>query len=380
MTPVGPHVLVARLDNAGDVLLTADAVRAVGTRARRITFLASTTGAAAARLLPCVDDVLVFDAPWVSFAPPPTRRDEVDALVDALARCHVDEAMVLTSFHQSPLPLALLLRMAGVGRVGAISVDYPGSLLDVRHQVDEHVHEVERARSLAAAMGYTQVPDRSAVPLRVPSQTASQPFEDPYVVLHPGASVPSRAIDVAVARGTVERLLDGGWSVAVTGTAAERALTAAVVAGAGGDERVRDLGGATDLAGLAAVLTGAAALIAGNTGPAHLAAELGVPVVSVFAPVVPAERWRPYGTSTVVLGDQEIACAGCRARTCPFPGQPCLAGVTPQAITDAVSALTASARPPWPRRQTGPRTSRADRTSADRASVGMASSAKAVTR
>ena len=41
--------------------------------------------------------------------------------------------MIFTSFHQSPLPTALALRMAGVPRIAAISEDYPGSLLDVRH-------------------------------------------------------------------------------------------------------------------------------------------------------------------------------------------------------------------------------------------------------
>ena len=48
----------------------------------------------------------------------------------------------------------MVMRMAGVGRVGAISVDYPGSLLDVRHLVDDDVHEVVRSLSLGEAMGY----------------------------------------------------------------------------------------------------------------------------------------------------------------------------------------------------------------------------------
>ncbi len=42
---------------------------------------------------------------------------------------------MFTSFHQSALPLALLLRLAGSAAITAISDDYPGSLLDVRHRV-----------------------------------------------------------------------------------------------------------------------------------------------------------------------------------------------------------------------------------------------------
>ena len=56
-----------------------------------------------------------------------------------------------------------------------------------------------------------------------------------------------------------------------------------------------DLAGRTDLADLASVLRGAEAVVVGNTGPAHLAAAVGTPVVSLFAPVVPAERWHPWG-------------------------------------------------------------------------------------
>ncbi len=45
------------------------------------------------------------------------------------------DALILTSFHQSPLPTALLLRLAGISRIAAISTDYPGALLDVRHRI-----------------------------------------------------------------------------------------------------------------------------------------------------------------------------------------------------------------------------------------------------
>ena len=61
---------------------------------------------------------------------------------------------------------------------------------------------------------------------------------------------------------------------------------------------------------MAALLDGAAAVVVGNTGPAHLAAAVGTPVVSLFAPVVPAARWAPYGVPTVLLGDQVGALPG----------------------------------------------------------------------
>jgi len=121
----------------------------------------------------------------------------------------------------------------------------------------------------------------------------------------------------------------------VTGGPDERALTAHV-AGAHGV----DLGGRTTLAQLAGVLRGAQAVVVGNTGPAHLAAALGAPVVSLFSPVVPAHKWAPYTDRLLVLGDQYAACAQTRARECPVAGHPCLRSVGPRDVLAAVETLT----------------------------------------
>jgi len=94
-----------------------------------------------------------------------------------------------------------------------------------------------------------------------------------------------------------------------------------------------------DLAALAATLRGAAAMIIGNTGPAHLAAAVGTPVVSLFAPVVSARRWAPHGVPVVLLGDQHAPCRDTRARRCPVPGHPCLASVAPSDVVAAAESL-----------------------------------------
>jgi ADP-heptose:LPS heptosyltransferase len=230
-----------------------------------------------------------------------------------------------------------LLRLAGVARLGAASVDYPGSLLDVRHPVPDGLHEVERALSIVGALGHRLPPgDGPTLALRRPLPTG-RPFEEPYVVVHPGASVPARAWGADRNRDLVQALVAGGRRVVVSGSTGERPLTGAVAGARRGG--VVDLGGRTDLAGLAGVLAGASALVCGNTGPAHLAAAVGTPVVSIFAPVVPAGRWAPWGVPVAVLGDQAIGCAGCRARTCPFPGQPCLEGVSVDAVLAALDRV-----------------------------------------
>jgi ADP-heptose:LPS heptosyltransferase len=348
-------VLLARQDSAGDVLLAGPAVRALAAGARRVTFLCGPRGYEAAKLLPGVDEVLVQQAAWIDADPAPVSRRAVLAFVDRLAALAVDQAIVLTSFHQSPLPLALLLRLAGVATVAAISVDYPGSLLDVRHQVDDDLHEVERALSLVATLGYGLPADddgrlavtRPAGGLPGRLGTAAAWLErGPYLVVHPGASVPARAWAPERHRLLVAALAGAGRRVVVTGGPDERDLTAAVAGPCrpGGAARpagtpVLDLGGRVDLAGLAEVLARAEAVVVGNTGPAHLAAAVGTPVVSLFAPVVPAGRWRPWGVPHVLLGDQHAPCAGSRARTCPVPGHPCLDGIPVERVVAAVDAL-----------------------------------------
>jgi ADP-heptose:LPS heptosyltransferase len=331
------HVLVARQDSVGDVLLAGPAVRAVAAGAGRVTLLCGPRGRDAARLLPGVDEVVAAHAGWIDAEPERVTRAGVDALVDRLVALELDQALILTSFHQSPLPLALLLRMAGVPTIAAVSVDYPGSLLDVRHRVDEDVHEVERGLSLAATLGYRlpEGDDRRLAVRRDPGAGVPR-LERPYVAVHPGAAVPARAWAPERHAALVEALVAEGRRVVVTGGTAERPLTARV---AGGRPGVVDLGGRVDLAGLAEVLAGAEAVVVGNTGPAHLAAAVGTPVVSLFAPVVPAVRWRPWGVRHVLLGDQGAACAGSRARVCPLPGHPCLDGVPVGDVAAAVGSL-----------------------------------------
>ena len=326
------HVLVARQDNAGDVLLAGPAVRAVAAHADRVTVLCGPAGGEAAGLLPGVDEVVVQPAEWIAGEPAAVERDAVLRRVDALAARGADCALVLTSFHQSPLPLALLLRMAGVPRIGAISVDYPGSLLDVRHAVPDDVHEVERALSLAEAMGFS-LPAGDDARLRVRRPGGFSPGVG-HVVVHPGASVPARAWAPEHHVALVSALVAGGHRVVVTGGPDESALTRRVAG-----DRALDLGGRTSLAQLADVIAGAACLVAGNTGPAHLAAAVGTPVVSIFAPTVPLVRWGPWRVRHEVLY-VDVPCAGCRARACPVPGHPCVDSLSVDAVLAAVGRIT----------------------------------------
>jgi ADP-heptose:LPS heptosyltransferase len=207
----------------------------------------------------------------------------------------------------------------------------------VRHRIEGEVHEVERALSLVERLGYTPPPgDDGRLQVKRPATPHPATRAGRYVVVHPGASVPARAWSPQRCRELVGLLAARGHRVVVTGGPNERELTAHVAAGAHG---AVDLGGATGLPGLADVIAEADVLVTGNTGPAHLAAAVGTPVVELYAPTVPAVRWRPWRVPHVLLGEQDIACRGCRARQCPIPGHPCIDRVAPETVADAVDRM-----------------------------------------
>jgi ADP-heptose:LPS heptosyltransferase len=333
------RAVVARLDSAGDVLITGPAVRAVAAAHDAVTFLAGPRGRTAAELLPGVDDIIEWQAPWVDFDSPELTADHVAALIKQLRDLAPDRVFIFTSYHQSALPLALICRMAEIGWIGAISEDYPGTLLDLRHHVEAGVPEPERALSLVRAAGFG-LPAGDDGSLRVneipplPAELDEAIGAAPYVVFHPGAAVQARRPSVARSAAMVRALAAAGHRIVVTGGENERELTAQVA-----DGIAVDLGGRTTLATLAGVYLRAAVVIAPNTGPAHLAAAVGVPVVSLFAPVVPAAQWSPYAREVIVLGDQGAPCRDSRARSCPIPGHPCLDGITDAELLSAVDRL-----------------------------------------
>ncbi len=105
-----------------------------------------------------------------------------------------------------------------------------------------------------------------------------------------------------------------------------------------------DLTGAIPLGCLPALLLKAAALITNDSGPMHIAAALGTPVVALFGPTSEV-RTGPYGTGHRVL-TSAVSCRPCFSRVCRHtPELECLRSLSPDDVVDAVRRLvTAQAR------------------------------------
>ncbi|HEX7636960.1 MAG TPA: glycosyltransferase family 9 protein, partial [Burkholderiaceae bacterium] len=93
---------------------------------------------------------------------------------------------------------------------------------------------------------------------------------------------------------------------------------------------------------LGALVARARLVLTNNSGPAHLAAALGTPVVDLYALTNPQHT--PWQVPARVLS-HDVPCRHCLRSRCPQGHHACLLGVPPQAAADAALALLAEAAP-----------------------------------
>src|SRR6476469_8896738 len=97
------NILCVRLDALGDVLMTTPALKAIkaGKNTRRITLLTSPSGENIARLVPEVDRILVYEAPWMKATPPRSSQPDFE-MIGKLRRENFDAAVIFTVYSQNP--------------------------------------------------------------------------------------------------------------------------------------------------------------------------------------------------------------------------------------------------------------------------------------
>lgn len=158
-------------------------------------------------------------------------------------------------------------------------------------------------------------------------------LSDPYVVLHPGAQAPAKRWAIERFRQVGEALARKGFAVAVIGSADERGEQERAFAGCG----FVMLSGLTDLAALAALLAGARFFLGNDSGPSHLAAAVGARVGVVASGTTHYEEWRVQSEDALIF-QHAVPCSPCHLRVCPVPGHPCLAGIGAEEVVRAVSS------------------------------------------
>jgi len=341
-------ILAVRLDNAGDVIMLGPALRAIKETSpeARLTLLASPSGSMAAPLLPWVDDVITARALWqdlgtLSFSPERERE------LIARLRGQFDAAFIFTSFSQSPHAAAYACYLAGIPLRAGDSKEFGGSTLSLAVDfLSDEMHQSERACRLVEAAGFT-VRDRDLSICLPDLQNSSKQLlptarldpNQPFVIIHPGASAEARRYPAPKFGAAARLLTQAGVQVLVTGVEKERPLV----------DEVLDLAPAAhgfprplSMAEFASLVGAAAAVVCNNSLPLHLSEATRTPVVVMFSGTDLEPQWAPRATPLAVLR-RPTPCTPCYRFSCPI-GTACL-DVEPQSVVKAVMGLFDSAAP-----------------------------------
>jgi lipopolysaccharide heptosyltransferase II len=322
--------LLVRAPNwLGDVVLSLAALRDLRRShpAARLTVLARPSVAGLYEAVPEVDAVRASRG-W---------RADADSLRGAF-----DAAVLLPNSFGS----ALAPFLARVPERWGFATDARGPLLTRGVRVPRHVRgrsQVYYYRAMLAGLGLDVSPPPDATLACPPSwseQAAARLGPGDWIGVAPGAAFGSAkrwpAPRFAAAADLLARRLGAG--VAVLGTAAERTLGEGLARTLAAPARV--LCGETTLPELVGVLSRLRLLVTNDSGPMHVAAALGVPLVAVFGPTDRRET-APVGEGHRLVGE-DVYCSPCGLRECPIDHR-CMKRVSVDQVVAAGRDLLGSA-------------------------------------
>jgi heptosyltransferase-1 len=340
--------LIVRLGALGDVVHAIPVAAALRQAfpAARIDWLVSAKHREILDLVPVIDRRLVTN----------DRGDASGgtALLSAireLRRAKYDVAIDLQGLIKS----AVLARLSGAPRVVGFSSRYAreraarlfytevydpgrGGLYDPR----ETRHVVDINLGLLSVLGIT-APAR-VFPIEDADSDAARDARaqagGPYALLNPGAAWPNKrwppARLAAIATGL--RARHGLRSIVLWGPG-EEALAAEVVAGADGAAIVSPK---TTIADLVALARRAVLMVSGDTGPTHIAAALGTPIVGIYGPTRPA-RNGPMSPDDITVSRDSV-CQCHHLRRCKLDRM-CLLDIEVAEVLDACERRLAAEAP-----------------------------------
>jgi ADP-heptose:LPS heptosyltransferase len=252
--------------------------------------------------------------------------------------------------------LALLMLFAGIPlRVGTAYRWY-SFLLNRRvyeHRKTAEKHELEYNYSLLKRIGIPfgayRAPELALSERQIAAaENVRKEFglfeHDRVVVLHPGSGGSAREWSPTRFAQLARELRQRGYTLLVSGGPGEERLVQQVVELAG--EGVRPLVNRLSLKELAAFLKTVDLFVSNSTGPLHLAAAVGTPVVGFYPPVraCSPQRWGPYTTKKTVFVPDARACPRCQGKPCQ--GNTCMDLITVHDVLAAVERMIPRTVPP----------------------------------
>jgi len=337
-----PASLLVRATNwLGDAVMTTPALAAVreGFPDARIVLLARPLVAELFRHHPDVDEVMVYERPGRHEGALGRLR-----LAGELRRRGFDGALLLQNAFDAAL-IAFLGRIperAGYPTDGrrillTLPVPLTPGILE-RHEVEYYLCLVEglgipRPVPAALKLGVTKQ-ESEAMAVRLASLGIGRGA--PIVTINPGATYGSAKRWYPDRFAAVADVLSAEWgaAVVVVGSTAEAPLAGEIEAAMRNPPV--NLAGKTTVREMMALLSLSSFLVTNDSGPMHIGAALGVPLVAIFGPT----DWRrtsPWSDVAKVVR-VEIDCSPCRRRVCDR-GHECMLGVTPGMVVDAARQL-----------------------------------------
>lgn len=316
-------ILLVRTDRIGDVVLSLPMLPVLKKRfpSASISVLVRPYTKELVEHHSCVDEVILWD-----------ESKGMKPYVELLREKRFDMAIV-------PYPrfnLAMITYLAGIPiRVGT-GFRWYSFLFNKRiyeHRKDAKRHEVEYNLNLLTTIGIEPMPETvfefavsAEVQRKVDDRLASDHVEK-FAVLHAGSGGSARdwSLENFAKLGDAVRK-EFGMTIVLTGGKNESELTARLSSLMNGPSM--NYTGAFSITELGALFSRASLFVANSTGPLHIAAMVGTPVIAFYPPIIQCSpvRWGPYTKKKRVFTADNTHCSLCK-------GGPCISNVCMDQIT-----------------------------------------------
>jgi lipopolysaccharide heptosyltransferase I len=260
---------------------------------------------------PLVDEVILFERrKWARGWYNPSALWDVALFVHELRRRRFDLVIDLQGLLRSGLTTLLsgAPRRVGFSNARELAPAFYNERIDCSWAKE---HAVTRYLKIASALGCADGPvefvfgvddeDRKYIQSLIPAETE-------YAVLLPGTNWDTKRWPVARYAGLAKLIKERfGLETVTAGASVDKKLAAEIAS-------TFDLTGKTSLRQIVALLERAKLVVGNDTGPLHIAAGMGVPLVALYGPTDPV-RTGPYGREESVL-QIGLPCRPCYSRTC----------------------------------------------------------------
>ena len=191
------------------------------------------------------------------------------------------------------------------------------------------VHAVDRYLKIAFAIGCRTEEVRFPMPLIKESETMKKLREDigDYAVIIPGARWKTKKWSHN-RFGEIASMLD--IKTLIVGSASDIKISKLIENKSNG--KALSIAGDTNIKELISIIRNARYVISNDSGPMHIAAAFGIPVVAVFGPTNPAKTG-PYGNNHIIV-KSDIPCAPCYKKDCK--GMRCMDEISVEMVYKAI--------------------------------------------